>query len=90
VIKPTVGRVVLYYRHGKTQFDAGEQPCAATIAYVHSDSKVNIGYLDSNGMHNPATGVRLVQEGEELPTNAFACWMPYQIEQAKAQAASAA
>lgn len=82
VIKPTVGRVLWYYPHGKTQVDAGKQPHAAMVAYVHGDSCVNIGYLDGSGNHRNQTSVRLVHQGEELPESGFCAWMPYQMGQA--------
>lgn len=82
VIRPTVGRVVLYYQHGRTQYDAGEQPCSASVAYVHGDRLINIGYWDHNGFPKQATSVQLVQPGDVTPETPFACWMPYQIDQA--------
>ncbi len=80
MIVPTVGRVVWYWKDGETQIRAGEQPCAAMVAYVHSDTCINIGYLDHNGNHHNSTSVRLVQD--EPITAAiqepFCTWMPYQ------------
>jgi len=81
-IKPTVGRVVWYYPNGKMDLDAGAQPWAATIAYVHSDTCVNLGLTDPNGNHGAATSVALVQEEDPIPHHAFCTWMPYQIGQA--------
>lgn len=83
MIPPTVGRVVWYYKHGKTQKDAGEQPHAALVAYVHSDTYVNLAYFDQNGNAANASSVQLVQEGDTIPEHGFCCWMPYQIGQAK-------
>jgi hypothetical protein len=84
IIIPTVGRVVHYYPYGKTQVNSSEQPCAASIAHVHPDGTINIGYLDSNGEHHYALGVRLMQDGEPFPESGerFCCWMPYQVGQA--------
>jgi hypothetical protein len=82
MIKPTVGRVVLYYRHGKTQFDANEQPEAATVAYVHSDTMVNLSVVDHNGEQFAATSAFLYQGDGDRPQSAYAEWMPYQQGQA--------
>jgi len=78
MIKPTVGRVVLYYRHGKTQFDANEQPEAATVAYVHSDTMVNLSVVDHNGVQFATTSVFLYQGEGDRPESSYAEWMPYQ------------
>lgn len=77
MIKPTPGRVVHYYPNGK---GPGNPPLAATIAFVHSDTMINIGYLDQNGGHRSATSVTLLQHEYETapPWNSFAEWMPYQ------------
>jgi hypothetical protein len=83
MIKPTVGRVVWYYRHGKTQFDANEQPEAAMVAYVHSDTMVNLSVIDPNGAQYSKTSVFLYQGEGERPTGGYAEWMPYQVGQAK-------
>lgn len=84
MIKPTVGRVVWYYKDGAAQMSAG-QPCAAQIAYVHSDTCINIGYLDENGNHHNATSVRLLEDREPVAESMhfpFCTWMPYQVGQA--------
>ena len=78
MIKPTVGRVVWFWPAGT----AAIGPLAATVAYVHSDSCINIGYLDVNGVSHPATSVPLIQEGSERPQGYFCEWMPYQKGQA--------
>ena len=74
MIKPTVGRVVLY--------NAGEdQPCAASIAYVYSDNLINIGGFDERGVHFNEQNVHLCQD-DEKPAIGQAYWMPYQKGQA--------
>lgn len=82
MISPTVGRVVWYYPDGKSQLDAGRQPCAALVAYVHDDRCINIGYVDSNGVSGNVTSVQLVQDGDTVPEYGFCAWMPYQLGQA--------
>lgn len=79
VIPPVVGRVVLYWPSGRTP----HQPCAAQIAFVHSERCVNIGYLNPDGVACSATSVTLKQPGDPDPTHAFAEWMPYQVGQAE-------
>lgn len=76
-IKPTVGRVVHY--HGIS----GVSEQAALIAYVHSDTMLNLGVFDENGVSYGATSVPLVQDGEEIQAGShYATWMPYQVGQA--------
>lgn len=80
IIKPTVGRVVWYWREPPTKPD--QQPEAATVAYVHSDSLVNLQVIDHNGVACSATSVPLRQDGEGVPNCSFCEWMPYQKGQA--------
>ena len=82
MISPTVGRIVLYYENGKTQFDANEQPEAAMVAYVHSDTMVNLSVIDHNGGQFAATAVFLYQGDGDRPQSAYAEWMAYQKGQA--------
>lgn len=83
LIPPSVGRVVLFRPRGS---DPESQPLAAMIARVNDDGSVNIGYLDTAGVHRNAIDVILHQDGEPRPDTAetaFCEWMPYQIGQAK-------
>jgi hypothetical protein len=80
MIKPTIGRIVDYWPDG---FVEGEQPRAAQIAYVWSDTCINIGFLYVDGVHGNATSVPLWQGEDERPKGAHCSWMPYQIGQAK-------
>jgi len=82
MIEPTVGRIVLFWRHGKAQVDASEQPEAAIIAHVWSDSCVNLAVFDPNGITGNVTSVPLIQDGEGKPHWFFCEWMPYQKGQA--------
>jgi len=90
MIKPTVGRVVWYWPMGR---DHTAQPNAAVIAYVHSDTCINVGGFDSNGKPFSDTSVMLLQDAESYgnPSGGAWCkWMPYQIGQAaRAEAAEA-
>lgn len=82
ILKPSVGRIVLYYPSGNTP--ETHQPLAAQVAHVWSDTCINIGYLDSNGVANSATSVLLYQEEEmPKPSTNYCCWMPYQTAVAK-------
>lgn len=58
--------------------------CAALVAFVHSDSMLNLCVSDQNGVSFPATSVRLLQEGDEIPPRGthYCSWMPYQVGQA--------
>ena len=79
MIKPTIGRVVWYWCQ-KNQ----TQPQAAVVAYVHSDTMVNLTVFDENGIPHARTSVFLYQgqENTERPAAIFCEWMPYQKGQA--------
>jgi hypothetical protein len=89
VIKPTVGRVVWFYPAGRSKAH-GDQPLAAIVACVWSDTCVNLAIFDANGVPHPfpPTSVLLLQDGNPVPSGGNYCtWMPYQIGQAgKAEA----
>lgn len=91
VIIPTVGRVVWFrpknmvFRDdvGNVLHHDGIAPLAAIVAYVHSDTVVNLAVTDHVGRQFPITSVSLLQDGE--PTENLGCyaeWMPYQKGQA--------
>ena len=79
MIKPTVGRVVWFYKHTAGQHKG---PLAAHVAFVHHDSMVNLMVIDEDGNPRSATHVLLVQEGGPLPFANYCEWMPYQKGQA--------
>lgn len=88
-IKPTVGRVLHFFptkqymadRH--LSFGDPSQPLAAVIAYVHSDTMVNLTVWDQDGLQFEVRSVPLVQGGDLIPGGSFfAAWMPYQKGQA--------
>lgn len=89
MIKPTVGRIVWFW---KAESDGAtvqrEQPLAAIITYVWSDRCVNLAFWDADGRFQSITSVQLIQEGDERDPRICQCeWMPYQKGQAaKAEA----
>jgi hypothetical protein len=83
VIQPTVGRKVWFYQSVAAASDPATQPQDATIVYVITDRLVNLRVSDQKGDQTPALAVQLYQEGDEDPSGSFACWMPYQSQQAK-------
>lgn len=79
MIKPSIGRVVLFHPNKKS-----ELVFPALVCFVHNDSLINVGGFDNNGNAYGATSVPLLQEGDEAPNvGAYAEWMPYQVGQAK-------
>lgn len=83
MIQPTVGRKVWYYQSISDAMDSSVQPRDATVVYVVSDRIVNLRVSDTQGDTTPKLAVQLYQEGDEDPKGEFACWMPYQAQQAK-------
>lgn len=82
VIKPTVGRVVWFYQKGHV---AGDQPLAAMVARVWSDTCVNLAIFDANGNPvNPPTSVLLIQDNLVPSGGHYCTWMPFQVGQARA------
>lgn len=82
MITPTVGRIVWYHPPKPTPYD---QPMAAIVTHVWSDTCVNLAIFCSNGrpMPEPPTSILLVQDDNPVPTGGNYCeWMPYQIGQA--------
>lgn len=79
MIKPTIGRVVWYYNPNHKE---GDQPWAALICYVHSDTMVNLSVFDENGLGKAKTSVPLYQGEGVRPEYPFCEWMPYQQGQA--------
>lgn len=79
MIKPTIGRVVWFYEPFVP--DVPEQAQAAIVAFVHSDTLVNLTVFDSQGIPHGRTSITLRQPGEVSPAGPFCEWMPYQIGQ---------
>lgn len=83
MIKPTVGRVVWYRPFAS---DLGphpyDQPLAALVAHVWSDTCVNLAVFDANGNQYNKTSVLLLQDDNPRPSEGFCEWMPFQKGQA--------
>ena len=86
MIKPTVGRVVLFH---PSYLDAGmaayldidgKVTHAAMITHVWSDTCVNLAVFDSNGVPYSQTSVQLIQDDEQPNGASYAEWMPYQTK----------
>jgi hypothetical protein len=71
-MKPTIGRVVLFHPQvGLTR--------AALIAYVHSDTLVNLAVFNENGASVNATSVVLIGQEDPKPEFSPYCeFPPYQ------------
>lgn len=82
MIKPTVGRNV-WFRMRNFNTGDGQQPMHANIAYVHSDTRINIGYLTPMGTSGSQTSVLLWDGQGDPPMEDYCEWMPYQVGQAK-------
>jgi hypothetical protein len=78
MIKPTIGRIVLYHPEFVPDTGTNEETFPAIVCAVHSDEYVNLAVFDSVGNHHPALTVRLIQDGDNRPAGAYAEWMPYQ------------
>lgn len=84
MIKPTVGRLVLYkpYSHERFQGDDGSQRWPAIVTNVWSDTCINIAVFDPNDAAvGGRTSVMLAQD-DQPPQDGWAEWMPYQKGQA--------
>lgn len=89
-IVPTIGRMILFHPPSNSTHHGFEPNaiCAATIAKVLPDGRLNLGVLDGNGVNHSMTAVPLIQEGEPQPENGyFAEWMSYQKSVAKGETA---
>jgi hypothetical protein len=87
-IVPTIGRMILFHPPANSTKDGFEPNaiCAATIAKVLPDGRLNLGVLDGNGVNHSMTEVPLIQEEETPPQDGYyAEWMPYQKSVAKGE-----
>ena len=69
IIPADIGRVVLFFPGGQpgdlvdlsaSMPAKGKQPMAATIAFAHSDSHVNLSVVDHDGRQHALTDILLV------------------------------
>ncbi len=89
MIRPTVGRVLHFYRYHDSHGHQG--PHAAIVAFVHSDALVNLMICRENGQPYGERNIPLIQDDQEPPKRTYCCWMPFQIGQAaKTEAAEKA
>lgn len=86
-IEPTVGRSLHYMPSFEDclKMPAVEgTPLACILAGVQDNAYINLCVFDMNGTSHSMTTVRLCQDGEAVPEEGgYACWMPYQVGQAK-------
>lgn len=83
MIKPTIGRVVWYRAESEPSLALdSDQPLAALITYVHSDTMINLVVFDPNGNARGRTSVWLWDGECEKRAGSYAEWMPYQKGQA--------
>lgn len=72
-MKPTIGRVVLFHPiEGQTH--------AAVIAFVHSNTLVNLAAFDQNGVAYGRTSVTLIQRTETPPEFSMWCEWPMPVD----------
>ncbi len=79
MIKPKVGRVVLFHPQLHGNPGERERTLPAIVCYVHSDRRVNLAVFDENGVAFAETSVPLVQPEDGVPADSNWCeWMKYQ------------
>lgn len=79
MIEPTVGRIVWFWADERVR---AEQPLAATVAHVWSNTRVNLAVCGKDGIYSGYTSVFLWDGEGPRPIGDFCEWMPYQIKQA--------
>lgn len=79
MIKPTVGRVVHFFPATTDPLYRDDEPLAATIVRVWSDTCVNLALFDGDAHLHRRTSVLLHQEGNERPGAGFAVWPAREI-----------
>lgn len=72
-MKPTVGRCLHFYMWTGSKHQG---PHAATVASVHDDGSVTIGFLNTNGAPSSKRHVILLAEGQEAPQHDYCVWPP--------------
>lgn len=82
MIEPTPGRVVWYYPERDTcpgEYPGEGVPLAATIAFVHTPSVVNLTVHEKSG--RTIAMEKVVLNHDDEPIVGCASWMPYQKAQ---------
>lgn len=80
MIKPTVGRVVLYFPLPSERSLVSNQPFRADVCHVHSDTCVNLAVNNDRGGFFTRESVILAQDRPAQPGECY--WMDYQKGQA--------
>lgn len=89
-IEPTVGRTVhLILANPNGIAVRIGQPLCAQIAAVLDTGRINIGFLDYNGVHSNMVDIEMAQEGEAVPPAPYCKWMDYQVAVARREASDA-
>lgn len=91
VIAPSVGRKVHFYPNGvnfhSTPYCIDPSvPMDADVVYVWGDRMVNLNVRDHIGQVHAFTSITLRQPDDAIPSGAYAEWMPFQAQQARASA----
>lgn len=90
---PTIGRRVWYWPDENERklgvSSDGVQPCDAGVIYVFGANMVNLLVTDHVGQQHIRKSVYLAAPDAERPISSHATWMPYQVNQARAQAQEA-
>lgn len=76
MIKPTIGRILQYIPlPTEPGIHYEDQPWAAIITCVRSDTQVNLAVFDAHGISMPRRDVFLAQDGGDAPpTHGYAKW----------------
>lgn len=89
-IEPTVGRTVhLILANPDGIACRIGQPLCAQIAAVLDTGRINIGFLDYNGVHSNMVDLVMAQPGEDMPAAPYCKWVDYQVDVARREASDA-
>lgn len=79
MVKPTIGRVVLFHPRMHGNPGERERTLPAIVCCVLSERMVNLAVFDESGIAFAETSVPLVQPEDGVPDDSNYCeWMPYQ------------
>jgi hypothetical protein len=88
-MQPTPGRIIWFY-YNKDQRKT-TQPLAGVVTFVSpEDNTINAVIFEPPGCSFTRVGLRMIdaaadEPDENFPQGEFACWMPYQKQQANKQ-----